>query len=230
MVKEDGLRKFVRQVPLFSTLQEPLFEMLVDRARFHSIPKGGVICKKGNPSLAMYIIHTGSVGEFIEADNGVETIMKIRHPEDYFGELGMLSDELYITTTVALQRTGVVEIPKAVFMQVVQQDVSVNQYIIRVLIERLRRSAMWQMNFLYLDAPGKLAYTLIKLGGEQVHTERAIHITQDELASSCGLARQTVAKILGEWRRSGWIHTDRGKLILINKEALLEMITNSAPR
>ena len=41
-----------------------------------------------------------------------------------------------------------------------------------------------------------------------------------QLAQRLGVARQTVAKILGRWRRAGWIITGRGKLVLLNRAAL----------
>jgi DNA-binding transcriptional regulator YhcF (GntR family) len=47
-----------------------------------------------------------------------------------------------------------------------------------------------------------------------------VTISQEDLAQRTGLARQTVAKTLGQWRRAGWLVTGRGKILLLNHAAL----------
>ena len=45
-------------------------------------------------------------------------------------------------------------------------------------------------------------------------------LSQEELATRVGLTRQTVATILGRWRRSGWLLTGRGHIVLLNRREL----------
>ena len=55
-------------------------------------------------------------------------------------------------------------------------------------------------------------------------------MTQSSLAASAGMARQTAAAILGEWRKAGWISTDRGRLSVLDLDCLLDLIMNSELR
>lgn len=82
---------------------------------------------------------------------------------------------------------------------------------------------------MYLDAPGKLAFTLVTLMDDIDHEEGnpTISVTQHDLAATAGIARQTASKILSEWRELGWINTIRGKIEITNLDALLEEIINS---
>jgi CRP-like cAMP-binding protein len=50
-----------------------------------------------------------------------------------------------------------------------------------------------------------------------------VTISQDELAQRTGLIRQTVAKVLGKWRRAGWLITGRGRILIVDKKALREL-------
>lgn len=103
--------------------------------------------------------------------------------------------------------------------------------VIRELAERLANSAQNHVNAMYLDAPGRLAFTLLNLTtGDGGSRRLEIRVTQSALAASAGMARQTAAKILGEWRKEGWISTDRGKLLLLDIDPILEIITNSEMR
>jgi CRP-like cAMP-binding protein len=47
-----------------------------------------------------------------------------------------------------------------------------------------------------------------------------IKVTQEDLAQYVGLARQTVAQTLGQWRRVGWVETGRVRIEIKNREAL----------
>ena len=61
---------------------------------------------------------------------------------------------------------------------------------------------------------------------EQEKDKGYITISQDELAHHTGLIRQTVAKALGQWRRSGWLITGRGRILILNRKALEELENN----
>jgi CRP/FNR family transcriptional regulator len=55
---------------------------------------------------------------------------------------------------------------------------------------------------------------------QRASAEGYITLSQEELARRVGLARQTVASLMGKWRRSGWIVTGRGKIVVLNRAAL----------
>ena len=103
--------------------------------------------------------------------------------------------------------------------------------VIRELVERLTNSAQNMVNSMYLDAPGRLAFTLLNLmpGAGQARSGE-LRVTQSSLAASAGMARQTAAAILGEWRKAGWISTDRGRLSVLDLDCLLDLIMNSELR
>ena len=42
-------------------------------------------------------------------------------------------------------------------------------------------------------------------------------MSQEELAQRTGLTRQTVARLLGDWRRHDWLLTGRGRIMLLNR-------------
>ena len=57
------------------------------------------------------------------------------------------------------------------------------------------------VNAMYLDAPGRLASIIVNLTTNSSQKNMTIRITQSSLAASSGMARQTAAKILGNWRK-----------------------------
>jgi len=66
-----------------------------------------------------------------------------------------------------------------------------------------------------MDAEARVARLLLHLDrlNERVGY---ITISQAELSHWAGLTRQTVAAILGRWRRRGWLTTGRGRIVLFD--------------
>jgi CRP-like cAMP-binding protein len=74
----------------------------------------------------------------------------------------------------------------------------------------------------FWDAQARLARILLQL--EKQETEKGyVTISQEELAQRTGLTRQTAAKILGRWRRAGWLITGRGHILLLKHAELSKL-------
>lgn len=70
----------------------------------------------------------------------------------------------------------------------------------------------------FVPVEKRLAELLIeKLGPEQT-----IKITQAELASELGTAREIVSRQLSRWQKEGWISTGRGQIDVLSFEMLLQ--------
>ena len=80
---------------------------------------------------------------------------------------------------------------------------------------------------MYLDAPGRLASTIVNLTTSTQKKSMKVRITQSALASSSGMARQTAAKILSDWRKEGIISTERGRFCVHDFNRLLDIILES---
>lgn len=226
----DALRDFFRRTPLLKEVARADIEGLMRDCTVWAISKGSVIFRPGEPSNWMYFIYSGFVVEFVGYGSSVDIIVKTRRPYDYIGEMGMLIDQPYPNTAVAMENLVLVALPRRIFLDLTWKHPAVSRHIIGQLIERLNNSARKMINTMYLDAPGRLAFTVVSISGDMAGHRDKISITQTDLAASAGIARQTVAKILGDWRREGWISTVRGQIAVRDLDALLDIIVSSELR
>jgi CRP-like cAMP-binding protein len=88
-----------------------------------------------------------------------------------------------------------------------------------MIARRLQNSSKREEALAFHDAEQRLAYQLLHLD-ELAKDKGYLTLSQDELATRVGLTRQTVATILGRWRRSGWLLTGRGHVVLLNRREL----------
>ncbi len=220
----------LKATPLFSELPRKQLADLSSHCRLIHKKKGSVIYRKEDSSNHLYIIKSGSIMESVFYGSSADVIVKIRNKGEYFGEMGMLSNNSYPNTALSLENSTLITIPQSYFLDTVWSNTCVCKVIIRELIDRLLNSAENMVNVMYLDAPGRLASTIVNLATSTRQKSSNIRVTQSALASSSGMARQTAAKILGDWRKEGIISTERGRFRVLDFDKLLTIILESEIR
>jgi len=75
--------------------------------------------------------------------------------------MGILSNTTYPNTAIALEDTSLVAISRTSFLDTIWNSTSVCRVIIMELIDRLNNSAQNMVNSMYLEASGRLAFTLV---------------------------------------------------------------------
>lgn len=229
--KIADISSFFKTTNIFREVPLPVLEEAAGHCRLSHHKRGTILYRKGDPASLMYFLQRGYIMEQVYYRESVDVIIKVKCPGDYFGETAVMTNTEYLNTALVTEDSSLVVMPKDVFLKLAWSNPSVCQVVIRELVERLTNSAQNMVNSMYLDAPGRLAFTILNLmpgAGQSRGAE--LRVTQSSLAASAGMARQTAAGILGEWRKAGWISTDRGRLSVLDIDCLLDIIMNSELR
>lgn len=191
--------------------------------------KGNIIYRKGDPSNWIYFVYSGHVAEFVGYKSSVEIIVKTRKKYDYIGEMGILVDEPYPNTAIALEKLTMIAFSKEKFLELMLVTPSIMQYINKELIDRLVNSCKNTINAMYLDASGRLAFAIVNLATDKAGytNDTIIYVTHNELASTAGMARQTASVLIEEWRQKGILETQRGKIKIKDIYKLMDIIIDS---
>ena len=200
---------------------------LTSHCKFKNVKKGTTIYRKGALAEHLYVIQSGYIIESVYYGSSVDVIVKVRSDGEFFGEIGLISSSPCPNTVIALEDCCLIDLSKSYFLETVNESTAVCKVIILELIDRLLNSAQNMVNSMYLDAPGRLASTIVNLTTNSRQKVMTIRITQSALAFSSGMARQTAAKILGEWRKEKIIATERGRLKVLDFNRLLDIILES---
>jgi CRP/FNR family transcriptional regulator, cyclic AMP receptor protein len=211
--------ELLRKIPLFSGVSEATLAALARSSYRKKIEKGATLFYRGDPAEAFFLLQTGEIIIVLTNSDGRELIINVMQPGDFFGELGLLTGQPRSADAMARRASELVIIPRQAFLEAVEKEPRLSRRLLEVTAFRLSRSSEFETSLAFLDAHARLARVLLELDGQ--NEERGyITISQDELARRSGLIRQTVAKILGQWRRKGWLLTGRGHIMLLNRSAL----------
>jgi len=212
-------------VPLFSELSESSLQLLARESRFVHFEKGDILFIQSEPSESAYIVRSGSISILLNSLDGREMVINEMHSGDLFGELGILTRNSRSTSAIARTKGELLVIPGQVFLKVVESEPKFALRLLEMTANRLQMSGKRESALAFLDAQARLARLLLEL--EKQEKEKGyVTISQEELAHHTGLIRQTVAKVLGKWRRDGWLITGRGRILILNRKALENLESN----
>jgi CRP/FNR family cyclic AMP-dependent transcriptional regulator len=216
---------FLAGIPLFSKLSESSCQLLARESRFKRVDKGEILFFQHDPSDSAFIVRSGDISIVLNSSDGREMVINEMHNGDLFGELGILTRRSRSTSAIARTKGELLVIPGQAFLQMVESEPQIALRILEITASRLQMSGKRESALAFLDAQARLARLLLQLE-EQEQEKGYVTISQDELAHNTGLIRQTVAKALGKWRRSGWLITGRGHILILNRKALEELESN----
>ena len=209
----------LRRVPLFQTMDDAALHVLARVARVQRFARREYIFYQDDPGDAAYVIRSGTIAILLATDDGRELVINEIGAGECFGELALLTQAPRSASAVARSACDVIRLPRAEFLRELESQPKLMRQVLQVTAERLRASTERERALAFLDAPARLARVLLEL--DRAASDKGyITLSQDELAQHIGVARQTTAKILGQWRRAGWILTGRGKLVVLDRAAL----------
>lgn len=126
---------------------------------------------------------------------------------------------------VALRDTKLVCIPSAVFEILLQQSTRFNRFV----IDELNRKLGLAMSIIQTGRSGnaqqRLALALSRMFRNQTRT---LELSQDELASLAGMARQTANRALQQLEQRGIVRLAMNRITVLDEHALLHCMSEGA--
>ena len=227
---EDGvinkLVESIRSSPLFADCEQTALVNLARACRVRHMPKGSVVFFQSDPGDALYLVLSGSVTILLNSLDGREFVINEVRCGDYFGEISLITGQPRSASAITCEKSELMLIPDQAFQKVLNSQEQVVRHLLEHTAQRLSASSARESALAFLDASGRVVRILLQLDQENAD-KGYMSLSQEDLAQRTGLTRQTVAKILGRWRRAGWLLTGRNRIMLLNREALNKVAEQS---
>ncbi|WP_455374612.1 cAMP-activated global transcriptional regulator CRP [Kaarinaea lacus] len=182
-------------------------------------PSKSLIIYAGDTPDVLYYIVDGSVTVLIEDDSGHEIVLAYLNAGDFFGELGLFTDQDNRTAFVrARSQCELAEISYPRFRQMAEKDPAIVFELANQMALRLQKTSRKVGDLAFMDVTGRVARTLIDLCKEpdaMTHPDgMQIRITRQELGRIVGCSREMVGRVLKTLEEQGLI-TASGKTIVV---------------
>jgi CRP-like cAMP-binding protein/Pyruvate/2-oxoacid:ferredoxin oxidoreductase delta subunit len=107
--RQRALDSHLRAVPVFAELTDEFISSLRENVELVRYSPGQVICRQGEPADSFYLIRIGFV-KVTQSHRGGEMVMAYLSRSEYFGETGLLREDVRTATCTALDHVEVVRI------------------------------------------------------------------------------------------------------------------------
>lgn len=219
----------LQTVPYFAELPQEEVAELADLLILRRFGHGQVIFHHGDPGGLLYIICYGKVKISYSTHDGQEALLAILGAGDFFGELALLDDSPRSATAEALESTESLTLHRDDFRNYLSSNPDFAIYVLQTMAKAIRRLSSQLSDIFFLDLPGRLARTLLRLADEHgKEVDDCIRIdlilTQTDLAEMTGATRVSINKALGRFRRSGWVKFEGRRFLICDRAALEDLI------
>ena len=215
----------LRQISLFAGLSDAAVAALSLRVRLRSYRRGEILFHKDDPGSSLFLVKTGRIKISVFSSEGKEAVFNVHGAGDVFGELALLDGAPRSATATALEASRVLTLDRTSFVSFLHEQPDAALILLGDLAGRVRRLSAQVEDLMFLDIPGRLARTLLRLGEDYgKKTSRGVeidlHITQTELGGMVGATRVSVNRLLHWFADKGLIAMDERRIVLVRPEAL----------
>lgn len=182
--------------------------------------KGVVLFRPGEMAAGFAVVLEGRVEVNLTGPSGREILLYAVEPGQSCVQttLGLLGGEAYTGEAITVSDVRTIQIPKPMFLEMMDGDASFRAYVMTSFAQRMRDIT----RLLERVAFGRVE---ARLASELLHLEREgrVAATHAELAARIGSAREVVTRRIDGFVREGWISAERGEVRLLDAEALRQL-------
>lgn len=216
----------LKTAEIFAGLTPEESGVLLQAGVTHAYKKGEVIFREGGIATGIFHIKSGKVKKYKTTANGGEQIIYICSEGELLGYHAVLSEELYPDSTAALTQSEITFIPKEAFLQVLGRSSMLSHLLLKALAHEF---SLYINNFTNLATKTvreRLAVNLLILEEKfRIPHEPAgpveIHLSRTDLANIIGTAKETLVRLLKDFKQKKLILTTVSSIRIINQEGIL---------
>lgn len=205
----------LRNVPLFSGLDEAELEKLSRVAGRKRVERGASVVRAGDSTDSLYILLSGRAKVTNTDEEGREIILAWLGPGEFFGEMGLIDGSPRSANVVAAEPCELLFLGKDAFQRCMQDNFAVAQKLMKILVLRLRDADRKIESLALLDVYGRVARLLLDMS-EVVDGLRIVKkkMSKQDMAKMIGASREMVSKVMRDLELSGYIRYDDDLLVI----------------
>jgi CRP/FNR family cyclic AMP-dependent transcriptional regulator len=197
------------RVAFFQKLSEHELAQIAAISKRHKFNDDHVVFFEGSRSDSLYVIVSGSVKIYQEAQDGREKILRVLGAGEFFGEFSLVDGQPRSASVATLQPTEMLSIDHLDFRRFAERSPDVLWKVLEVMCERLRVVNEENFDLAFRDMPYRLVRALLKLGEYGTAGVGGITITvsKQDLAAMVGSGPERVPSLLQKLADRGLVHT-----------------------
>lgn len=207
---------------LFRKFPADAKQRLAKSARSRTLRDGDCVYRPGDKPTALHGVLAGGIKLTGEDPTGKYYLYGLIQPGWWFGEISALDGHPRAQSANAIGETEIIAIPRDRLLAELDAHPELYKHFVDILCNRLRLAGVVIEEVAFLSTPLRLARHLLRLH----HSRQTFHVkqSQEEIASSLGVTRQSIYRVLKEWQQYQWINVNYGDIEILQADALRNFI------
>jgi CRP/FNR family cyclic AMP-dependent transcriptional regulator len=231
----ERVQRALAAIPLFAALEPAAQRELARCARIQEVSAGELVIERGDPAHALFAVQRGKLKVVAPRAGGRNATLHILGPGDVFGEVALFQDQGRTARVTALEPGALIVLDRRDFMQLVQRSGELAARVLTLMARRLHDTIAHFDATTSLEVPQRLARKLLALselfgasaGADSPDLLRSL--SQSDLAELVDSSRQTVNRLLNQWRDRGILRIEEGHVVLVDRAALSALAGTDRP-
>ncbi len=207
-------------VELFAGLEPEVRQRVIAAAVPRTYRKGQLLFVENDPGESLIVLKRGAVAVFRTAPTGERAVLSVVRPPDVLGEVSLLEGSARSASAEAIEDCTALALSRGAFMELVHSNPRILDAVMRSLGALIRRLTEQNADHVFLDLPGRVAKTLVRLAGDSQAPMITIELNQSQLAEMAGGSRQSVNQAIGSFATRGWLRTEGRRIVVTDVAAL----------
>jgi CRP/FNR family cyclic AMP-dependent transcriptional regulator len=216
---------------LFCNLSTPALKALEGLKYSASYPKGAVLFVEGQAPRGVYVLCSGRAKLSTCSSDGKALILKIAEPGEVLGLSATVSGKPYEVTVEMLDPSQVNFIKRDEFLRFLREYGEAALRVAQQLSSNYH-SAYEEIRSLGLSrsAAEKLAKLILEWAGKSGNGDRgkelrvSLALTHEEIAQMIGTSRETVSRLLADFKKKQVLQVKGSTLVVRNRAALEALV------
>lgn len=213
---EQGLNSFINEVRGYEELRK-----LSDQRKTKHYKKREVIYEEGDYPRYLYFIKSGKVKVFKTNESGKEYIIDILKEGEFLGYVDLIKDTPYTESAGALEEAELSLVPKEDFAALMYGNRDVSSRLIKMLANDIAEKEDQLLQLAYNSVRKRVADAVLYLSEKEGKNE--INILRDDLARIVGTAKESVIRMLTEFKADGYIDIVDGAITIKDPHKLASL-------
>ncbi|MDF1855481.1 Crp/Fnr family transcriptional regulator [Pseudooceanicola sp.] len=182
------------------------------------LPAQTTLFHPGDAAQGYVVVLSGTIDVFLVGASGREMLLYSVTPQQSCIQttLGLISGVAYTAGAETASATEVVVLPKPLFLDLLDHSAGFRSMVFSAFADRMSLMMQLLEKVSFTRVECRLAEHLLILAADRA----SVRITQAELATRVGTAREVVSRRLEVWAHHGWVKTGRGTLEILDHAAL----------
>jgi CRP-like cAMP-binding protein len=212
----------------FAGLTKEEQAILMAHSVTHVYKKGEIIFREGSIPTGIYFLKEGKVKKYKTTNEGGEQIFYICNKGELMGYHAMFSEEHYPDSAATLEKSEITFFPKEDFLVVLNSSSELSKWLLKLLSHEFSVFINNITSLAKKSVRERLALGLLILnekykvnGNENAPSE--INLSRGDLASMIGTAKETLVRLLHDFKDEELIETNGRMIKILDKKGLVKV-------